>query len=313
MKKLFNLQRFGDNDAATDDTPTTTDEANTTKTTDLAPAISIDLTSRMAANIQGLLDVISANELVPMPAGSSIKIYETKVDSSAKPSAQNGEGEIVELTKVKRTLKSTIDIALKKYRRQTTAEAIQKTGIDVALNQTDEVLLKAVQKELKTAFFTLLGTGTGTATAKVKGLQSALAAAWGEIQTLFDDIEATPIYFVSATDVAGYLSDASVTINTEFGMNYISNFLGLGDVFISPSLTSGTVIATAKENLYCAYVPANSDVSTTFGLISDESGLVGMTHNNVPERFCVDTCIMTGAKFYAEDLAKVVKVTIKTQ
>lgn len=298
MKQMMNLQRF----AA---------EANATMAADLDPAISIDLTSRLAENIDTLRRIISVNELIPMATGSNIKMYETKV--TAKPTAQAAEGDVIGLTKVERKLKKTVEISLKKYRKQTTAEAIQKIGRDTALNQTDEALIKSIQKEIKAEFFTILATGTGTATATAAGLQAALAAAWGAVQTKFEDVDATPIYFVSSEDVAGYLAGAQVTMQTAFGLSYIENFLGLGDAFVSPSLKKGTVIATAKENLQCAYVPANGgDVANTFGLVSDETGLIGMTHSMATERACVDTLIMTGITFYPEDLSGVIKVDLAT-
>lgn len=283
-------------------------EANLTAAADLEPAVSIDLTSRMSENISTLLRVISANEMIPMAVGTTIKMYETKV--KAKPTTA-AEGEVIGLTKIERKLKNTFEIALSKYRKATSAEAIQKIGRTTAVDQTDQVLIKSIQKDIKDSFFTLLGTGTGNATAVATGLQAAMAAAWGAVQTKFDDVDATPIYFISTDDAAKYLATAQVTMQTAFGMSYIENFLGMGDTFITPSLTAGTVVATAKENLFCAYIPtSNGEVANTFGLTSDQTGLVGMTHSLATDRATVDTLVMSGVKFFPEDLSAVIKVAV---
>lgn len=284
-------------------------EANLTAAADLEPAVSIDLTSRMSENISTLLRVISVNEMIPMAVGTTIKMYETKIKT--KPTTQAAEGDVIGLTKVERKLKNTFEIALSKYRKATSAEAIQKIGRTTAVDQTDQVLIKSIQKDIKDSFFTLLGTGTGTTTAVATGLQAAMAAAWGAVQTKFDDVDATPIYFISTTDAAKYLATAQVTMQTAFGMSYIENFLGMGDTFITPSLTAGTVVATAKENLFCAYIPtSNGEVANTFGLTSDQTGLVGMTHSLATDRATVDTLVMSGVKFFPEDLSAVIKVAV---
>ncbi|WP_289684118.1 hypothetical protein [Faecalibaculum rodentium] len=284
-------------------------ETNLTAAADLEPAVSIDLTSRMSENISTLLRVISANEMIPMAVGTTIKMYETKVKT--KPTTAAAEGEVIGLTKIERKLKNTFEIALSKYRKATSAEAIQKIGRTTAVDQTDQVLIKSIQKDIKDSFFTLLGTGTGTATAVATGLQAAMAAAWGAVQKKFDDVDATPIYFISTDDAAKYLATAQVTMQTAFGMSYIENFLGMGDTFITPSLTAGTVVATAKENLFCAYIPtSNGEVANTFGLTSDQTGLVGMTHSLATDRATVDTLVMSGVKFFPEDLSAVIKVAV---
>lgn len=198
---------------------------------------------------------------------------------------------------------------MKKYRRQTTAESIQKTGREIAINRTDEKLLSGVQKDIKKGFYSVIAQGTGTATGK--GLQAALAAAWGEVVKFYEDEDATPIYFVSSDDLSEYLGEAQITLQNAFGFSYVKDFLGLGTVVVSPSLTKGKLIATAKENLHCAYIPANSgDVAQTFGLTSDTTGLVGMTHSTKTDNATIDTLVMSGVQFYPEMLDGVIAATI---
>lgn len=293
MKSKFDLQLFA---AAT----------NTIVAADLDPAISIDCVSRLNSNIAELQQVLGITEMEPMPAGTSIKIYTLEQVNTPD---QVGEGEDIPLTEIKRRLARTIELTLKKYRKNTTAEAIQKVGRDMAINKTDEKLLSGIQKGIKADFYSMLGTGTGSASGTT--LQSALSAAWGAIKKFYVDEDATPIYFASSDDVADYLGTAQITMQQAFGMSYVEDFLGLGTLVVSPSLTKGKLIATAKENLHGAYVPANTgDVARTFGLTSDTTGLVGMTHQPISGNATVDTLVFSGVVFYPELLDGVIVSTI---
>lgn len=293
MKSKFDLQLFA---AAT----------NTIVAADLDPAISIDCVSRLNSNIAELRQVLGITEMEPMPAGTSIKIYTLEQVNTPN---QVGEGEDIPLTEIKRKLARTIELTLKKYRKNTTAEAIQKSGRDIAINQTDEKLISGIQKGIKADFYSMLGTGTGSASGTT--LQSALSAAWGAIKKFYVDEDATPIYFASSDDVADYLGTAQITMQQAFGLSYVENFLGLGTLVVSPSLTKGKLIATAKENLHGAYVPANTgDVARTFGLTSDTTGLVGMTHQPISGNATVDTLVFSGVVFYPELLDGVIVATI---
>ena len=268
---------------------------NTITATDLEPAISVDFVSRISTNITELQQVIGISELMPMAAGTDIKIYEMKKTNSPE---QVGEGEEIPLTEITRKLVKTITLDLNKYRKNTTAEAIQKVGRELAINQTDEKLVSEIQKDIKKEFYVALSTGTGTAAGT--NLQITLANLWAKLQTRFEDMDVTPIYFIHPQDVADYLGTANVEMQTAFGFTYIENFLGLGTAIISPQVTAKKPIATAKENLNGAYAPTSGDVGITFGLTSDATGLIGMTHDAKTENASVDTLVLSNVIFYPE-------------
>ncbi len=270
-------------------------ETGTTMATDLAPAISVDFTSRIAQNIVELQELLGITDMIPMAAGTDIKIYKWTVGELA---AQVGEGEDIGLTKVTRALANTISLDLDKYRRNTTAEAIQKVGRDIAINQSDEKLVQKVQKGIKGSLYTVLKAGTGTATGT--NLQSVLANLWAKLQEYYEDEDVTPVYFINQQDVADYLGTAQITMQTAFGFTYIENFLGLGTAIISPQVTVNKPIATAKENMRGAYVPMSGDVAQTFALTADTTGLVGMTHVAKTGNATIDTLLMSCVKFFPE-------------
>lgn len=271
-------------------------EENMITTADIEPAISIDCVSRISANIDELKRVLGIPEMDALSSGNLIKIWELKQVNDPE---QVGEGETIALTKFERKLARTIELDLEKFRKNTSAENIQKVGRQMAINETDAKLVSSIQKKIKKRFYSTLLEGTGSVTGT--GLQSVLAAAWGAISKYHEDEDATPIYFVSSDDVADYLGSAQITMQQAFGFTYIENFLGLGTVIVSPALEKGKIIATAKENLHGAYIPAGSgDVAQTFGLTSDTTGLVGMTHQVVGSNATIDTVVFSGVVFYPE-------------
>ena len=270
-------------------------EEGTTLSTDLAPAISVDFVTRIAQNIVELQQLLGITDLVPMAAGTDVKIYKWTVEDLAD---QVGEGEEIGLTKVKRTLANTITLDLDKYRRNTTAEAIQRVGRSIAINQSDEKLIQKVQKGIKGSLYTALKAGTGTATGA--NLQVVLANLWAKLQGYYEDEDVTPVYFINQQDVADHLGTAQITMQTAFGFTYIENFLGLGTAIISPQVTVKKPIATAKENMRGAYVPMSGDVAQTFNLTADTTGLVGMTHSTKTGNATVDTLLMSCVKFFPE-------------
>lgn len=281
-------------------------ETNTTVAADLEPAISVDFTSRIQQNITELQRVLGISDMLPMSAGTDIKIY--KLSRKNTPS-QVGEGETIPLTEIERKLVKTITLDLNKYRKNTTAEAIQKVGRNMAVNQTDEKLISEIQKDIKKTFYTTLATGTGTATGT--NLQVTLANLWAKLQTYYEDMDVRPIYFINPQDVADYLGTAQITMQTAFGFTYIENFLGLGTAVVSPQVTAKTPIATAQENLNGAYAPVSGDVAQTFGLTYDTSGMIGMTHQMKSENATIDTLIMSNVVFYPEYVDGVFKGTIQ--
>lgn len=293
MDKIFNIQLFA--------------EANMNVAADLEPGISVDFVSKITQNIAELQKVLGIAEMEPMSAGTTIKIW--KMEQVNTPE-QVGEGETIGLTKIQRKLARTIELTLKKFRRNTTAEAIQKVGRNMAINQCDEKLVSGIQKGIKQDFFDVLMEGTGNA--EGVGLQATLANAWGALNVYHEDEGVSAIHFLSPLDVAEYLGGAQITMQNAFGLSYVEDFLGLGTVVISPRVTKGKTVSTAKENLHGAFIPANSgDVAQAFGLTSDTTGLIGMNHSADNTNATINTLAMCGVEFYPERLDGVFVGTIQ--
>lgn len=278
---------------------------NTITTTDVAPAISIDLIENLTSNIRSLQEILGVVDLIPVSVGTQIKRYTETVGTLNK---QETEGDIIPLTEVVQGEANPIVVDFDLYRKMTTAQAIQKSGRQRAIYDTDRAVISEIRKAVKSNFFTYLADGTGTASGVT--LQAALANAWGEMEVFFADYDVTPIYFLNPKDVAAYLGTAQITMQNAFGFTYVEAFLGLGDAIFSPEVPEGTFYATAKENLRGALVPANGEVGQEFDLTSDETGLVGITHGRVLDRGSIETLLLCGVLFFAENVAGVFKGTI---
>ena len=260
-------------------------------------------------NLNKFLEVIGVTRRIPMQEGTTLYMY--TIDGTLED-GDVAEGEIIPLSEYEQTKTPVGAISLKKWRKAASAEAIVKSGYESAVRDTDAKMLRDAQAYVRNELFTFInGTITGASTATGVDLQSALAAAWGELQTLFENDAAEPVYFVHPMDIATYLGAAAITTQTAFGLNYIEDFLGLGTVVITSQVTQGTFLATAKENLVMYYLNMNGDLSTAFGLTTDETGFIGINSGYATnERMQVETLVACGIDILVEYAAGVVKGTI---
>ena len=292
-------------------------ETNTTVAADLEPVISIDHTNRLVAGLKTLLTVLGIVDMKPMAEGTTVKMYKTTQKNTPD---QVAEGEVIGLTEVDRKLVKTFELVLKKFRKTTTAEAIQKVGKDKAVNETDALFVKNIQKGIKAEFFTFIKEGTGVATnlAEKKAtasnsIQGAIAGVWAKLSTYFEDMDVEPIYFVHPLDIGTYLANASITVQTAFGFQYVENFLGLGTVVLDRSVEVGKVKGTVKQNLNAVYIPTSGAIGSTFGMTSDETGMVAMKHFLDDKTAAINTLVFEGVTFYAEDASGIFTAPIAVE
>lgn len=288
----FNLQLFAD--------------ANMVTSADLAKVRDVDFTERFAADLGTLMKMLGVTRKIEKKAGEILKAY--KVTGTL----ENGvvaEGEIIPLSKYQTEYEPIGEAILKMWRKQTTAKAIAEKGYGQAVNDTNNKMLRDIQKGIRSDFVNFLATGAGKA--EGIGLQATLAQTWGQLQVLFEDTSVSTVYLVNPLDVADYLGSAQISTQTAFGMSYIENFLGMGTVILASDVPKGKVYATAAENVVLYYVPASSsDLAQAFDLTSDETGLVGIHTGAVYNNLSSETVAVSGVGLFAEMLAGVVVGTI---
>lgn len=279
-------------------------EANLT--TKLAKAQSIDMVNIFGNSIQKLLKMLKLEDKIVMPVGSTIKTYTSKVTLDG---TKVDPGDVIPLSKVESEPGPTIELEWDKKRKAVAAEDIQKYGFEQAISETDTKLLRELQKEIKKKFFAQLNKGTTEVSAK--GLQGALAMAWGTIQEKFEDDDVVTIAFVNPLDIAEYLSKANISIQSAFGLKYVEDFLGADVVVISTGVEKGKLFATASGNLKLAYANmSGGEVSKAFDFITDETGLIGVSHDINKTRLTAETITASAMILFAERLDGIAKVTI---
>lgn len=280
--------------------------AETNLTEQFIRAQSIDFVEVYGKQLRSLFTMLGLQRKIPMSAGTTIKTYTSSVTLNGEAVAK---GAVIPLSEVALEDGPTQELTFAKHRKAVAVEDVQKYGFQQAVVLTDEALLRELQKDLRGKLFAQLETGTGTATGV--GLQSALAQAWGKVQVAFEDDAVRTIAFVNPEDVADYLANASITVQTAFGLNYVENFLGVSVVILTSQITKGTLYATAAENLVFAYANvAGGEIDKAFDFTLDQTGVIGVTRDVDKTRLTAETTTLSATLLFAERLDGIIKVTI---
>lgn len=287
-------------------------ETNLIKKADLARIREVDFVTRFNGSIKKLTEALGVTRKIPKQAGTALKVH--KVTGTLVNNGVVDEGDTIPLSKYSTTEVPVGEITLKKWRKATSAEAIIDRGYDQAVSETTDKMLKDVQKTVRADFFTFLANVDSDSTATGAGLQAALANAWGKLQTLFEDDDAEPVYFLNPMDVADYLGTAQITTQTAFGLTYIEDFLGLGTVILNSNVTAKSFYATAKENIVLYYIPVNgADLNEAFAFTADETGYIGIHEEPDYTNMTASDTVVDGIKLFADYADGIVKGTITTQ
>lgn len=281
-------------------------ETNTIMQADLARVRVADFNLQFTGNLQKLTEALGVTRKIAVQEGATLKMLKVTGNLASGTVA---EGELIPLSKYTTEEVAVGEVKLNKWRKGTTAEAILKGGYDQAVGATTDKMVKDIQKTIRGALFNFMKTGTGTATGTT--LQAALANGWGKLAVLFEDDAVETVFFLNPMDVADYLGTAQVEMQTLFGMNYIKNFLGLGDVFLNSNVEKGKYYATAKENIVLYYVNVGAgDIKSAFGLTTDETGYIGINEYADKDTARVIDLVMSGVTFFPERKDGIVVGTI---
>ncbi len=281
-------------------------ETNTIMQADLARVRVADFNLQFTGNLQKLTEALGVTRKIAVQESATLKMLKV---TGTLASGTVAEGELIPLSKYTTEEVPVGEVKLNKWRKGTTAEAILKGGYDQAVGATTDKMVKDIQKTIRGDLFTFMKTGTGTATGAT--LQAALANGWGKLAVLFEDDAVDTVFFLNPMDVADYLGTAQVEMQTLFGMNYIKNFLGLGDVFMNSNVQQGKYYATAKENIVLYYVNVGAgDIKSAFGLTTDETGYIGINEYADKDTARVIDLVMSGVTFFPERIDGIVVGTI---
>lgn len=273
----------------------------------------IDFVEQFNENINKLTEALSLTRRLSLSEGSIVRRYKWDKTKTLKGGTV-AEGDLIPLSEVALKEVKPIVVGFKKYRKQVTGEAIQMYGQNMAINQTDAQLVQMIQRDLRKTFFTNLGTEATTKAQSIGvGLHGAIAEVKGELEKAFENYGGADniIVLVNPMDIAKYIGTANVTTQTAFGLTYVTGFVGGVTILSFTDVPVGTIYATVPNNLILAYANVSGAVGSAFDLTGDATGLVGITHKAIPERFAYDTVAITGLQLLAEIPEGVIKMTMR--
>ena len=286
-------------------------EANLIKNADLAKVSAIDFVESFHKNIDVLMKTLGLTRKIEKKPGQVIKTY--KVVGELE-SGVVGEGEEIPLSHFETEVADMWEINYKKWRKQTTFEAISEKGYKQAVTDSDDEMLSQIQGGIRKQFFDFVQTGTGKASGK--GLRDAMAQVRAQLVIATEDYGMTDsdfIYIMNPLDTADYLGkESNHTTQNAYGMTYLKGFLNAYDVIERSDTPQGTIVATVKNNLIMYYVNTrNSDIAQAFDFTSDATGYIGVTRDIHKTNLTTDTIAVTGIEFYPELIDWVFLCTIE--
>nr|DAT37500.1 MAG TPA: major capsid protein [Caudoviricetes sp.] len=293
--------------------------ANMTTTAQFSTSIrEVDFVTQFQKNWDALRTILGIMRPIRKAPGTKLVSYKATVDGGLQGGASVGEGEDIPLTKTKVEPVAYGDVTIEKYAKAVTIEAVTKYGAAVAVERTDTAFRNELQKKVLTDFYTFLKTGKLVGTQKT--WQRALAIAKGAVLKRFanDNLDVTEVVgFANIMDFYDYLGDKEITVQTEFGMTYVKNFLGYSTLFLLPDtyIAQKQVIAVPVENIDLYYVdPADSDFAK-LGLsytVAGETNLIGYHAEGNYKNATGETYAIMGMKLWAEYLDGIAVVTVGT-
>lgn len=273
----------------------------------------IDFVTRFERNWQHLRDILGIMRPIKKQPGAVLK---SKYAEGTLQSGKVGEGEEIPYSKFVVKEKNYAEMTIEKYAKAVSIEAIKDHGYENAVQMTDDEFLFQLQTDVTSRFYDYLKTGTLTSTETT--FQMALAMAKGRVENKFKQMHRNVtgvVGFANILDVYEYLGAAEISIQNQFGFQYMKDFMGFNTIFLlsDSEIPRGTVIATPVENIVLYYVDPNESDFARAGLVytvSGETNLIGFHtqgnyHTAVSEAFAV-----MGLTLFAEYIDAIAVITI---
>ena len=291
-------------------------KANLIMTNDIqVKAREIDFVTRFERNWEHLREILGIMRPIKKTPGAVLK---SKYAEGTLQNGNVGEGEEIPYSKFVVKEKPYAEMTIEKYAKAVSIEAIKDHGYENAVQMTDDEFLFQLQTNVTERFYNYLKTGTLSFTETT--FQMALAMAKGRVENKFKQMHRNvtgTVGFVNILDVYEYIGAAGISIQNQFGFQYVKDFLGFNTIFLlsDSEIPRGTVIATPVENIVLYYVDPNESDFAKAGLVytvSGETNLIGFHtqgnyHTAVSESFAI-----MGLTLFAEYIDAVAVGTIDT-
>lgn len=278
----------------------------------------VDFVTRFNDNWDALRTILGIMRPIRKAPGTQLISYTADVTLE---DGDVGAGEVIPYSKATITKATKDDLTIKKYAKAVPIEDVDKYGAEIAVEKSDDAFLTKLQNVVLGDFYTFLNTGSLTGTATT--WQAALAKAQGEVLNKFavmaKDVTSV-VGFANILDAYDYLGTADITVQTQFGINYVKDFMGYSTLFLLPATVSGntaiarnTVIATPVENIDLYYADPGDSEFARLGLnytVQGETNLIGFHAQGNYSTAVGESYAIMGMKLWAEYLDGIAKITV---
>lgn len=272
----------------------------------------IDFVTRFNDNWDALRNILGIMRPIRKAPGTSLVSYTADValeDGNVEP------GHVIPYSKATITAAAKGELEIQKYAKAVPIEDVNKYGAAIAVEKSDDAFLTKLQNVVLTNFYSFLSTGTLTGDAS--NWQAALAKAQGEVLNKFATMqkEVTAVVgFANILDAYDYLGAADITVQTQFGLTYVQDFLGYSTLFLLPEsqIARGTVIATPVENIDLYYVDPGDSEFAKLGLnytTQGETNLIGFHAQGNYSTAVGESYALMGMALWAEYIDGIAKIT----
>lgn len=276
----------------------------------------IDFVTRFTGNWDALRDILGVMRPIRKAPGTALVTYSASV---ALESGNVPAGAVIPYSKATISKAGMDDLTIEKYAKAVPIEDVEKYGAAIAVQKSDEAFLFELQSNVLTRFYTFLNTGSLTGVAST--WQAALAKAKGVVLNKFNTMRKTVtnvVGFANVLDLYEYLGTAPITVQTQFGLTYVKDFMGYSVLFLlsEPDVARGSVIALPVENIDLYYIdPADSEFAQ-LGLdytVQGETNLIGFHAQGNYGTAVGESFALMGMALWAEYLDGIAIINVGTE
>lgn len=288
-------------------------QENLTKSANIAVTPrEVDFVTRFGNTWEALRQIMGIMRPIRKENGTVLK---SKSATIVLQDGNVGEGELIPYSQATVTETPYGTITLEKYAKAVSVEAVAEHGAEAAIDMTDEAFLNELQGNVLDRFYAYIATGTLTDNQAT--FQAAIAMAIGKVKDKFKKMRkngSKVVVWVNTLDAYAYLGAAELTVQSQFGLDYIKNFMGAEVVILSSEIERGKVIATPVDNIVLYYVDPSNSGFQKLGLnyvVDGETNLIGFHAGGNYNTAVGESFALMGLTLFAEYIDAIAVVTIQ--
>lgn len=273
----------------------------------------MDFVSQFTRNWDALREILGIMRPIKKAPGTKLVSYTASVTLA---SGAVDPGHVIPYSTATVVEAAMEDLTIEKYAKAVPIEDVVKYGAANAIQRTDEAFRNELQNTVLTRFYTFLNTGSLPVTAST--FQDALAKSKGAVIDKFQRMRKTVtevVGFANVLDFYDYLGAAAISVQTEFGLTYVKNFMGYKTLLLlsEPDIPRNTVIALPTGNIDLYYVdPSDAEIGQLElrYVVDGETNLIGYATTGNYSTAVGESYAIMGMKLWAEYLDGIAVATI---